>query len=85
MLSKCANPACNTTFRYLREGKLFEFDASTLSAAAISGVIAAKRKGRVEYFWLCGKCMAEMTVTIDRDRGVVIVPLRSKAGGDAAA
>jgi len=85
MLSKCANPSCDTVFRYLREGKLFEFDTNSLPVLRESSTLRAKRTGRVEYFWLCAKCMSEMTLVVDRDRGVVTVPLHRKSSGGAAA
>ena len=36
MLSKCANPACSTTFRYFREGRLFLIDSETESSKSRS-------------------------------------------------
>jgi hypothetical protein len=76
MLSKCANPGCSTAFRYLREGKLFEIDNSTI---AIASADSKKPVHRVEFFWLCGPCSSELTVVKDRDRGVVTVPLSKAA------
>jgi hypothetical protein len=32
MLSKCADPACSTTFRYLSEGKLYLIDSKEVLA-----------------------------------------------------
>ena len=67
MLSKCANPACSTPFRYLRDGKVFEIDSThernTRSAR------------RVEFFWLCGECSLQLTVIDDHEKGVITVPL----------
>ncbi|HXZ82025.1 MAG TPA: hypothetical protein VEG30_19000 [Terriglobales bacterium] len=85
MLSKCANPSCHTVFRYLREGKLFEFETSSLPTLRESSILRAKRSGRVEFFWLCGRCMSQMTIVVDRERGVVTVPLGARSGGGAAA
>ena len=48
MLSKCANPACTRTFRYLHEGKLFWRETDPGSGI---GTVA---KG--EWFWLCDNC-----------------------------
>ena len=74
MLSKCANPACSRPFRYLRDGKLFEIDSRDESVLATVGE-ERKPVRRVEFFWLCGECSAEMTIINDRDRGVVAVPI----------
>ena len=75
MLSKCANPACSRPFRYLREGKLFEID-STQMEEPVSG---KKPVRRVEFFWLCGDCSAELTVINDQEKGVITVPIPQAA------
>ncbi len=71
MLSKCANPACDAPFHYLREGKLFQFDL----ASPVAGE-AKKPPRRIERFWLCGRCAETMTVAFERSRGLVVVPLK---------
>jgi hypothetical protein len=60
MVSKCANPACYAQLHYLHEGRIFRFD--------VAG--GARR----EYFWLCHRCSADMTLTL-RDGEVVLSPL----------
>lgn len=72
MLSKCANPACSTPFRYLRDGKLFEVESQGPVQTA-TGV--SKPVRRVEFFWLCGQCSAELTVIQDDKKGVITVPI----------
>jgi hypothetical protein len=81
MLSKCANPACDTPFQYLREGKLFQFDldAPALRASAAQAepwVENKKPAQRIERFWLCGRCAVTMTIAYERRRGPVVVPLK---------
>lgn len=71
MLSKCANPACSTPFRYLREGKLFEFDSHREPGPGKT----SKKPRRVEFFWLCGECSTQLTVIQDGQKGVVTVPI----------
>ncbi len=73
MLSKCANPACSTPLVYLREGKIFMVESSELPRAA-SAPALPKKPHRVEHFWLCGNCSADMTLAYDREAGVRIVP-----------
>jgi hypothetical protein len=51
MLSKCANPSCRASFRYLHEGKLFRIE------------LASERK--YEHFWLCPDCCRTMTLAVD--------------------
>jgi hypothetical protein len=74
MLAKCANPSCSTSLVYLREGKIFMVESAqshTDQDGAI--VIRPKATNRVEHFWLCGPCSAEMTLTYDRQRGVEVI------------
>ncbi|MGZ4790145.1 MAG: hypothetical protein ACXVZX_16625, partial [Terriglobales bacterium] len=72
MLSKCANPACSRPFRYLRDGKIFEIDSTHNN-----GVEAGEKKTarRVEFYWLCGDCSAELTIIDDHEKGVITVPI----------
>ena len=73
MLSKCANPACSTPFRYLRDGKLFEIE--TKSPAGENETGTKKHSRRVEFYWLCGECSSELTVVQDQSKGVITVPI----------
>jgi len=76
MLSKCANPDCSASFQYLREGKLFQIDSD--AADPRNGgpqLLNGKRPcRRVEYFWLCSRCAAEMTLAVERGKGVIAIP-----------
>jgi hypothetical protein len=69
MLSKCVNPSCQATFRYLHEGKLFKLEGSdprfkTLGIKPVNS----------EYFWLCSECAVQMTVVF-QNGGVLVQPL----------
>ena len=74
MLSKCANPTCSTPLVYLREGKIFMMEQSAKLEVRPDRPVLIKAGNRVEHFWLCGPCSAEMTITYDPHRGVVVVP-----------
>lgn len=74
MLTKCANPSCSTPLVYLREGKIFMMVAPSHNPEAASDPQAPKPLSRIEHFWLCGPCSAEMTLAYDRKGGVQIVP-----------
>ncbi len=81
MLSKCANPDCPTSFRYLHEGKLFRIDmkpgaAESLPTSITNGA-AKKPPRRIEFFWLCQTCAAEMTLSFQEGHGVTVRPLTS--------
>ena len=72
MLSKCANPACSRSFRYLRDGKLFEIETGGESENSND---VRKSARRVEFFWLCGECSAQLMVINDHEKGVITVPI----------
>ena len=75
MLSKCLNSACNTPFRYLRDGRIFH-----LQVPALVGVPGS---GRREYFWLCGHCSSRLTVVIKDRVGTVQPRFLEIPGGGA--
>jgi hypothetical protein len=74
MLSKCANPSCSTTLVYLREGKVFMVESPQTENAADPQGYKPKTVRRVEHFWLCGPCSANLTLARDGQHGVKIVP-----------
>jgi hypothetical protein len=53
MLSKCANPKCTATLRYLHQGRLFV--ASPRNTVVTS-------ESRIDYKWLCDGCCRSMTI-----------------------
>lgn len=57
MLSKCTNPSCPATFRYLREGKLFRLEDDPR--------LRNSKPRRSEYFWLCDPCSSRMSLRIN--------------------
>lgn len=67
MLSKCANPECSETFRYLHQGQVFRLSPSpSVQATAVAlGALLTER------FWLCDHCAQEMTVVWDGARAKV--------------
>jgi hypothetical protein len=68
MLSKCANPVCSVTFRYLHEGRIFQL----VPGPAVEWAAAEKGPLRVERFWLCDACSKEMNVIWDGARAKVV-------------
>jgi hypothetical protein len=82
MLYKCANESCNAPFRRLREGKLFQVETEFFVGRDSSS--SAPRRGRparrVEHYWLCDACSPFVTLSFDRSRGVVTVPLPDGLG-----
>jgi hypothetical protein len=77
MVSHCSNPKCNKPLHYLREGKIFVFDA-TENNPLDSGTGPSHR---LEHFWLCGSCSKSMFLeqTCDRHVRVASKPITSLA------
>jgi hypothetical protein len=81
VLHKCANPVCPSLFRSLSRGKLFLLDIDNCAAVA-SGIAPAVRRARsgrhTERYWLCDCCSALLTLTFERGRGMITVPLPAR-------
>jgi|CZKR01.1.fsa_nt_gi hypothetical protein len=75
MLSKCANPECSETLRYLHEGKIFCL-ALTPEVQTATGMLNPPLEER---FWLCERCSKEMTL-IWGGTQVKLVPLPIRKG-----
>jgi len=80
MVSQCANPACATPLRYLRDGRLFQFEVRALDGTAREGSnpLLGQRKRplrQVWHYWLCGLCSATMTLEFDQLKGLQLTPL----------
>lgn len=81
MLYKCANEACAVPFRRLREGKLFQVETEYFHADGEDSPKTHSRPWRrIEHYWLCDSCSSFVTLTFDRERGVVTVPLPNGVG-----
>lgn len=79
MLHKCANPDCANPFRRLSEGKLFLLEADGGHAAGDDRNGFSRQAHRIEHFWLCNQCAAVFTLSFERGRGMVTVPLPQAA------
>jgi hypothetical protein len=78
MLSKCANPGCFAPFLYLHQGKLFRLDMEIGGVEGqLLGADAAPKQTtrRIEFFWLCDDCAANMTLIFKKGAGVATKPL----------
>lgn len=74
MLSKCVNPACSASFRYLHEGKVFRLEREHSDEV---------RSHSFEYFWLCAACANVLTVVVEQ-QVVAVRPLHLKLPPDAS-
>jgi hypothetical protein len=73
MVSKCANPQCGAAFLYLHQGKLFRMETDAGPHQDPVDPQTRKPVRRLEYFWLCDDCAAQMTLA-RKDGAVVTVP-----------
>ena len=60
MVNNCSNSGCGKPLHYLREGRIFIFDAAVGSKEA-----GTKRLRRLEHYWLCGGCSETMMMVQD--------------------
>jgi len=79
MLSKCANPECTEAFHYFGRGRLFEvhFEDADLcqKAGRVPFALELKKQDKsVERYWLCPDCSSKLTVALDRQNNVFILP-----------
>ncbi len=74
MLSKCANPNCRTTFRYLHEGRLYV--SGPKKSLAGDKPRCLSRSGQLEYAWLCPTCCLYLTIQIDEELEMKVVRKR---------
>lgn len=79
VVSNCANPKCGIPLRYLRDGRLFQFEVRALASNTIREKSRAAKKRplrQVWHYWLCGACCSTMTLQFDQFRGLKIMPLQ---------
>lgn len=65
MLSKCANPGCSQSFRYLGEGRLFQVERSLAQDGG-------KPARKIEHYWLCDRCSRDMRVGVLENEALLI-------------
>jgi hypothetical protein len=68
MVTNCANPSCSVPLRYLRDGRLFQFEVRSRTKFR-------KLFRQVAHFWLCGRCSSTLTLIFDPAMGVQLTPL----------
>ncbi len=81
MLSKCANPDCSAAFHYYGQGRLFEVHFEDADLCEKAGRMPfdqamTKHDRSVEHFWLCADCADRLTVALDRQNNVLVLPRR---------
>jgi len=85
VISRCANPACSTRFRYLHEGRIFQFEVTSIPVRGVDAGDTKSPSRRTEYFWLCDSCALTMTLVVEPDAAVALVPVQRGVGKGMAA
>lgn len=78
MLHKCANPACTIPLGRLSQGKFFQVETEDFTASIARPVTTNRRLRslrRVEHYWLCDECSSFFSLTSEKGRGMITVPL----------
>jgi hypothetical protein len=76
MLHKCANANCSNPFRRLSEGKLFLVETDVATSTSLERTDGQARLTRhIEHYWLCNQCAAVLTLSYEKGRGMVTIPL----------
>ena len=59
MLSRCLNPACKASFRYLYDGRVFSVERLVTSTDGLN------TERMIEHYWLCQPCSKSMKVVVE--------------------
>ena len=84
MISRCVNPACSTRFRYLHEGRIFQFEVRSIPVGGVDARSMKPPPQGTEYFWLCDSCALTMTLVLGPDAEIALVPVQRGVGKGAA-
>jgi hypothetical protein len=78
MLARCINEHCNRPLHSFPEGRLFQFEITSISLAATDEASAPfdeKPQRETAHFWLCGACASTLTLVLEPARGLKLVPV----------
>ena len=76
MVEKCANPDCETTFKYSSSGRLFAFEVRSPSGPCkdVPRAICEKQPSHATVcFWLCQRCTPNYIVTFSIHQGIQLL------------
>lgn len=80
MISLCSNPSCGRALSSLAEGRLFQFEITSISISAVDenpDQFDETPKRETAHFWLCSECASTMTLALDPFGGLRVLPLES--------
>lgn len=80
MVSQCSNPGCNRPLASLAEGRLFQFEITSISISAVddnSDQFDEAPQRETVHFWLCSHCASTMTLSLEPLGGLRVLPLEA--------
>jgi hypothetical protein len=80
MVGQCSNPGCSRPLTSLAEGRLFQFEITSISISAVddhSDQFDETPQRDTAHFWLCSQCAAIMTLELEPLGGLRVIPLES--------
>ena len=78
MVEKCANPNCETAFRYSNSGRLFAFEVRSPGAPCkdVPRTICERHPSHATVcFWLCEQCCRDHVLNFSVEKGVQLLAL----------
>lgn len=88
MFIRCANSKCHLPRKSFSEGRLFQFEIVAISVAASdesSEPFDEKPERNIAHFWLCQNCASKMSLELDPQQGLRLIPLKDKDNEGQAA
>ena len=76
MLARCINESCERPLYTFAEGRVFQFEVTSISLAASdekSAPFDEKPERETLHFWLCGRCASKMTLVLEPARGLRLI------------
>lgn len=80
MISQCSNPSCGRSLSSLAEGRLFQFEITSISISAVdnnSEQFDETPQRETAHFWLCSQCASTMTLSLEPLGGLRVLPLEA--------
>ena len=82
MVDKCANPRCQSPFRYFGRGRLFAFELRNPVAPCkdVPRTICERHPSHATIcFWLCEQCARHFVVSFSHAAGMRLLPRNTAA------
>jgi hypothetical protein len=78
MVVQCVNPSCCRPLTSFSEGRLFQFEITSISVSAVDDELQdfdETPKRETANFWLCAHCSKSLTMVMEPVNGLKLIPL----------